>query len=162
MKAELHWIAGIPGRLAIMPRPRAGEWLADEIRSLKQQGVDVLVSMLTDEENGELELGDEAAAAKAAGLGFISFPMEDRSVPAVDEAVLSLADRLLGFVRSGQGVAVHCRGGVGRSAMLVACVLMKMGKSGGEALDLIAAARGCRVPDTDEQRDWVERIGRRE
>ena len=34
MHTELYWIPG-PwlGRLAIMPRPRGGDWLEDEIRS---------------------------------------------------------------------------------------------------------------------------------
>lgn len=159
MKAELYWIHGIEGRLAIMPRPRAGEWLADEMSSLKKQGVDVLVSMLTDEENDDLDLVGESDAARAAGMTFVSFPMEDRSIPADDAVILALADRLLALVQSGQGVAVHCRGGVGRSAMLVACVLMKMGRTPKDALDLIAETRGCRVPDTDEQKEWIERVG---
>jgi hypothetical protein len=35
-----------PGRLAIVPRPRGGDWLADEVARLKAAGVDILVSML--------------------------------------------------------------------------------------------------------------------
>jgi hypothetical protein len=34
MRAELYWIEGPwPSQLAILPRPRGGEWLEDEIRS---------------------------------------------------------------------------------------------------------------------------------
>ena len=42
----------------MLPRPRGGDWLADEIRSLRACGVDVLVSLLTGEEVGELDLAE--------------------------------------------------------------------------------------------------------
>ena len=57
MLAEVHWIKGLPCRLAILPRPRSGDWLEDEIRSLRGQGIDVLVSLLTPDETAELGLG---------------------------------------------------------------------------------------------------------
>ncbi len=31
MLAEVYWIKGLPWHLAILPRPRGGEWLGDEI-----------------------------------------------------------------------------------------------------------------------------------
>lgn len=49
MKAELFWIDGPwQGRLAVMPRPRGGDWLEDEIVSLNKMGISVLVSTLTE------------------------------------------------------------------------------------------------------------------
>ena len=60
MKADIYWIDQLaPHRLAIMPRPRGGDWLEDEIRSLRLEGVDVLVSLLTETEARELELDSE-------------------------------------------------------------------------------------------------------
>ena len=48
MNTEIYWIkAAGPGKLAVMPRPRGGDWLEDEIRGLKRFGVDILVSLLT-------------------------------------------------------------------------------------------------------------------
>src|SRR5438874_882122 len=39
MRAEIYPIAGVPfGRLAIMPRPRAGDWLPDEVASWRGAG----------------------------------------------------------------------------------------------------------------------------
>jgi hypothetical protein len=48
-----------PGRLATMARPRGGEWLTDELGSLRRAGVDVLVCALTGPEMLELGLTDE-------------------------------------------------------------------------------------------------------
>lgn len=64
-----------------MPRPRGGEWLEDEIRSLKGSRVDVVVSLLEREEMVELEILNEESHCLAAGISFLSFPIRDRSVP---------------------------------------------------------------------------------
>ena len=59
MIPEFYWIAREgPGRLAIMPRD--GDWLEDELRGLRQAGVEVLVSLLTPAEVHELGLEAEA------------------------------------------------------------------------------------------------------
>jgi protein-tyrosine phosphatase len=56
----------------------------------------------------------------------------------------------------GNAVAVHCRAGIGRSSLIAACVLVLLGFAPGMAFDLIGKARGVKVPDTEEQRDWVD------
>ena len=54
-----------PGRLAIVPRPRGGDWLEDEVRAWKEMGFDVVVSLLTRDELDELGLVAEAALSRA-------------------------------------------------------------------------------------------------
>ena len=56
-----YWVdTGNPLRLAIVPRPRGGDWLEDELDQMKRAGVDVLVSMLQVDEAVELGLSSEA------------------------------------------------------------------------------------------------------
>jgi protein-tyrosine phosphatase len=62
---------------------------------------------------------------------------------------------LANLLRGGQSVVIHCRQGVGRSALIAACVLVLNGVSVDKAFELIENARGCSVPDTEEQREWV-------
>lgn len=82
MKSNLYWVeTGAPGRLAIMARPRAGDWLVDEMRALRTAGVDLVVSLLTDEAVRELGLEEEQGACEIVGLAFSSFPIPDRDVP---------------------------------------------------------------------------------
>ncbi len=66
---EIYWIPVIAaGRLAIMPRPRSGDWLADEISAWDREGLNVVVSLLESHEVKELGLGDEATLCKATVL----------------------------------------------------------------------------------------------
>jgi protein-tyrosine phosphatase len=156
MRAEIYWVEGAwPGRLAIMPRPRGGDWLEDELRDCRRQGVATLVSLLTEEEADELDLASEAAVCRQCGMDFLNFPIMDRGVPASRQAARELAAHLRDQLRQGNTVAIHCRQGVGRSALLAACVLALLGVAQGDGWQRIGAARKCPVPDTDEQRDWV-------
>ena len=160
MLAEIYWIKNVPYRLAIMPRPRAGEWLEDEIASLRRQGVDVIVSLLTPEETAELELEQEAACCRAADIEFLSLPIEDRSVPPDPQAARVLIDRLAADLRNGRAAAIHCRVGIGRSALIATCVLARLGMSTTDAFRLIGEARHCTVPDTPEQAEWTDKFAR--
>lgn len=91
MRAELYCIGSLPYRLAIMPRPRGADWLADDVRSLREQGIGVVVSFLTDEEQDELDLTEEQELCQAQQIELRRFPVEDRSVPADADAFERLA-----------------------------------------------------------------------
>jgi protein-tyrosine phosphatase len=155
---SLYWINLDEVRLGIMPRPRGNDWLSDDLRLLRQVGVDVVVSALTSEENQELGLTEEGQECAHIGLVFVSFPIEDRSVPASHAKFGALVDRLTEYLGKGKAIAVHCRAGIGRSSMIAACVLIRKGLSLDSVFQTIEEARGCPVPDTLEQRQWVERF----
>ena len=146
------------GRLAIVPRPHGGDWLADDLRDLHRAGVTVLVSTLTAFEEAELALAEEAALAEAAGLRFQALPLPDRGVPASTAALLPTLDALVADLAGGSTVAVHCRMGIGRSSLLAAALLARLGWEADAAWRPIELARGRPVPDTDEQRAWVIQV----
>jgi protein-tyrosine phosphatase len=159
MKAEIYWIAGAPqGRLAVLPRPRGGDWLEEEVESLRLAGVDALVCLLTRTEMAELGLVDEAEVCVAHSIPFVSFPILDRGVPASFQETLTVVRQLAALLEQGKAVGIHCRQGVGRSAMIAACVLAALGESPDVAFESIAKARRCPVPDTPEQHEWVRRF----
>lgn len=156
MAAKVFWIAGPwPGRLGIVPRPRGAEWLDDEIRAWREAGIDVVVSLLDRDEQTDLGLTGESTSSTASGLAFHAFPVPDRSVPRSREAVAELADQLLDALRSGKTVAVHCRQGIGRSAMMVAAALIAAGLNPETAVNTIRQSRGLEVPETEAQHQWI-------
>jgi protein-tyrosine phosphatase len=156
MRTEIYWIDGPwPGRLAILPRPRGGDWLEDEIRSWQQANLDVVVSLLTRDEVVDLDLDREAELCQASSIQFISFPVADRSVPSSQKATLELVRSLDKILTDGKSLGIHCRQGVGRSAIIAACLLIFSGIDPELALQHMSVARGCAVPETAEQREWV-------
>ena len=122
---------------------------------MSQEGIEVLVSMLTGEEAEELGLSDESAECAAAGISFVNVAIPDRSVPSDTDAFLRSVDQLARRVREGRYLAVHCRASIGRSSVLAASILVRLGWDAETAFLAIEVARGCSVPDTPEQRQWV-------
>ena len=156
MRNVIYWIEGNwPGRLAIVPRPRGNDWLEDEVTAWQQAGLNVIVSLLESDEADDLGLHEEAALCEAAGLAFVSFPIVDRSVPVARQAAMELAARLANQLRQGKNVGVHCRQSVGRASLLTASVLIALGVNPQEALRKISEARGCPVPETAQQYEWL-------
>jgi protein-tyrosine phosphatase len=156
MRADIYWIADIPsGRLAILGRPRSGDWLSDEIADWKAAGLTDVVSLLEDREIRELDLAREAELAERAGLSFEQFSIPDRGVPASSEAAHSLWGRLETKIRSGHSVGIHCRASIGRAGWVAVGALLRLGIPASEVWQRASKARGRPVPDTDEQRLWV-------
>ena len=156
MQADLYPIKGPwPGQMAIVPRPRGADWLIDEVQSWRQAGLHVVVSLLTDSENVELGLTEESQISKDQGLDFVSFPIEDYSVPTSEESVLKLARKLDQLLSDGKHVGIHCRQSIGRSGLIAASVLVAAGETPSAAFEHVKTGRRAPVPDTEAQREWV-------
>jgi protein-tyrosine phosphatase len=155
----MYWIKNqFNLRLAIVPRPRGGDWIWDELQSCRRAGIDIVVSLLTGTEAGELGLKHEREACESAGITFVSLPIPDRGVPASRQSFKKLIEHLKKELLAGKSVGIHCRQCIGRSSLLAAALLCSFGSSADVAFAQIARYRGRAVPDTEEQREWVRRF----
>lgn len=145
-----------PGRLAIAPRPRGGDWLDDELAAWRRAGIDVVVSLLTPDEVAELDLADEAALSESHGLQFLSHPIPDYGVPSSTVAAGEIVGRIAGLLTDGRSILIHCRQGIGRAGLMAASVLRTLGLDADTAVRTVTAARGRPVPETPEQLRWVQ------
>ena len=157
MWTELHWVDGPwPGKLALAPRPRGGDWLEEEMDAWRRAGIDTVLSLLTLEEEQDLDLLREAHEANARGMKFVSLPIPDRQVPNSESEVSATLDRLDADLAAGKNVVVHCRQGIGRTGLVAACLLVTKGLTPDAAVKTLSAARGTAVPATAEQRHWID------
>ena len=150
-------VSSLPGSIFIMPKP-SGEWLTEDIGYYRSVGVDTVVSLLEPVEVVELSLQREREICAQHRIDFINLAVKDRSLPSLEEFE-DLISTIVQKLRSGKVVAVHCRAGIGRSGMVVCCALLNFGHSALSAIELVSRSRGVPVPDTTEQRDFIERIG---
>src|SRR5665213_837873 len=159
MKPKLFWIPGPwRGRLAVASRPRGGDWLEDEINGWRKADLDVVVSLLEQDEAAQFELSHEGEVAASTGIRFVSFPIPDRSVPSSTREALFLFSTIAAALEEGRNVAVHCRQGIGRSGLVAAGVLMTSGMGVDKALEVVCAARGEAVPETAAQLQWIKHL----
>ncbi len=158
----IPWINGVsPGRLAAMSHPRGGDWLEADLRAWKTAGAELIVSTLKREEIERLALDRERAFCDKLGLGFISFPVLDHGVPDSVRKTRHLAGRLARELKNGRSILVHCFAGLGRSPLIAACTMIHTGTPPQLAMERLSSARGFQVPETREQRHWVERFAAR-
>lgn len=147
-----------PGKLAIIPRPRGGDWLEDEIRGLEEEGFESVVSLLTRDETEELGLTEEATLVQSYGLQFYNYPILDLGVPDSRETGREFLETLHKELLAGNEIAVHCRGSIGRSGLVASSLLVLSGIDPTQAFRQVSIARGISAPETVEQKDWVVRL----
>ncbi len=159
MIAKVYWTQEkFPGRIALVPRPRGGDWLEDEASAWANSGLDAIVSMLELEEVESFGLEREAEFCRLNGIEFFSFPIIDRSIPALDDNLFSLLERLKMLLLQGKSVAIHCRQSIGRASLLAAFLMILFNIEPKEAFRQLSLARGLEVPETEEQRKLAEKF----
>lgn len=149
---NFSWV--IADRLAGCAMPGGGSDNPDRIRcdlrALFDSGVRVLVS---------LERTPRAfpALCRASGIESWVFVLPDFSVPAHDESFTHLVERIISAVDTGRAVCVHCRAGIGRTGLLLACVMKSYFLL--DAQQAIQSIRAVRPAiETHEQEAFVHRF----
>ena len=140
--------------LATMPYPNGDDELPAELGGLKDLGVDILVSLLEPAESEALGLSRTESLAADLALEFLSYPLTDHDVPPDPQEFANLAFDLSDRLQLGSSVAVHCVGGIGRSTLLAAAIMVDLGDDPRTLFERISSVRGYPVPDTAEQIDW--------
>lgn len=123
--------------IIMMPCPGTKEIdLESTITQLKGQGVTAILSMMTDDEMKKLNAENLPEVCQQNGLHWFNLETDDHKVPG--EKALSnwneYKDKLVGVIDQGNTVAVHCKGGTGRTGVGVAMLLLELGWKGDQAI----------------------------
>jgi ADP-ribosyl-[dinitrogen reductase] hydrolase len=94
---------------------------------------------------------------------YLRKPIRDHGLPEKREHMMEILDCLHDALRSGRPAYVHCRAGIGRTGMVVGCLLVERGLTGEQALAELARlwqqSERSRfwpsVPETDAQAEYV-------
>jgi ADP-ribosyl-[dinitrogen reductase] hydrolase len=146
-----------PGKtdLFAMSGPWAREMDTD-LAAIQAWGASALVTLVEQHELVHLGVGGLGERVHAMGLDWYHLPIQDVSIPTPEfetqwrTSGQTLRERLLG----GQSLVVHCRGGLGRTGLIAARLLIELGESPQAALRRVRAARPGAV-ETPEQEMYV-------
>jgi protein-tyrosine phosphatase len=158
---------GTPGRLGMTFAPGmwagsvGGRWerdLAADVRALEEEHeTDVLVSLMEDHEYRGYRIPELLEQESIGNIEILRFAIEDMGVPreAESERFQTFVQDVVRRLEEDQNVVVHCRGGLGRTGTLAACVLVALGRHAAD--EAIAAVREARkgTIQTREQEDFV-------
>lgn len=130
----------------------------DLLRLRDHYGVDVLVTVLEPEEMEWMGISDLREVVLQMGMESLGFALADLDAPAEDDIpeFTALLHAMLARLDAGKHVVAHCRGGLGRSGLVAASLLVLRGKTAREALDSVRRARGEGAVDMPVQEEFVE------
>jgi protein-tyrosine phosphatase len=112
-----------------------------DVARLRALGVDVLFLLVEDEELAWCRVPELPEVIPGAGIELVRFPIRDPRVPTDDAAFRAAVGDLVGRLRAGRSVAIACRGGIDRSGMAAACVLVSAGLGTADAIARVHAGR---------------------
>ena len=141
---EFYWI--LPNQLGGMQKPGLMTELDDDLKIMQQLGVNCLVSLqqkpIDPHELGKFQIEG------------VHFPIKDMGVPEIDKTFefLSLMQK---YFDEGKSVIYHCKAGMGRTGIMLACNLIFLNKiSAIKAIEKIRSINHKYI-QTDEQIEFV-------
>jgi len=136
-----------------------GAWqrnLDIDLKAVTAWDATALVTLMEDHELELLRVPDLGHKTAALGMQWFHLPIRDVSIPdaSFEAAWKTQGPALLEHLTNAQGVAVHCRGGLGRTGLIAARLLIELGEQPARALSLVRQARPGAV-ETREQEEYV-------
>jgi protein-tyrosine phosphatase/ADP-ribosylglycohydrolase len=156
-----YWVQ--PGRLLAgeYPGSMSRADAMERVQTLLRAGVSSFIDLT---EEGELPEYDRLLPELTEQrVRYRRLPVLDHSVPESAAHMTQIVDALAEELSAGRCVYLHCRAGIGRTGMAVACHLIRGGRSNEEALDHLQtlwrqserSRRWPSVPETEQQIDFV-------
>ena len=140
---------------------KGGAWVRDlalDVSAIHDWGAEVVMTLLESHEIELLEVQRLSQEVEARGMRWLHLPIPDGAIP--DEAFEARwreNDRHLhATLKRGGRVLVHCRGGLGRSGLVAARLLVESGMTPEKAILAVRQVRP-RAIETLEQEAYVLR-----
>ena len=164
---ESYWVQ--PGRLLVGEHPayQSRSTAVDRLQRFLQAGITCFVDLTETREIPTYQASLPATSWTGRSIAYLREPIRDHGLPDSREVVARVLARIDEALAAGHVVYLHCRAGIGRSALVAGCWLAsRRGTSGGtldELQDLwLQSAKSAIwpvVPETEEQaafvRDWM-------
>ena len=141
---DLLSIPGIKGKLIFTPCPGTkNSSLADSLATLKQAGASAVISLMPASElaaNGAEDIGKQC---QVQDMAWFHLPVADEQVPLEDfgQGWKACKQSILERLNAGQDIAIHCKGGSGRTGLIAARIMIEAGIPRADAIALVQALR---------------------
>ena len=105
--------------------------LATSLNEIKEAGAEAILTFMTQAELDKNGLSDIGESIKDKGMSWFHLPIIDDEAP---EAPFSSAWKTAGpavhcLIEQGKSIAVHCKGGSGRTGLISAQILLERGEA---------------------------------
>lgn len=140
---------------------RSGHWRRDldlDINHIKAWGAKAVISLMEMQELDELGVEDLPEKIWGLGMDWIHLPIVDQRAP--DESFLRrwqiFGKRIVTTLEDGERIFIHCKGGLGRTGTIAACLLIESGMTSGAAIDTVRRVRSGTIETVEQERFVLE------
>ena len=156
---DIREISVAGGTIGMCQLPgRAGDYPSD-FNKIVEWEPDLVISLTEPHEMAEFAVGSFGSDLQAQTLAWTAWPVKDYGVPDSTQATLSAGiknDARAILKRAGR-ILVHCKGGCGRTGMVVLSFMVDAGEDPDAGLIRLRVVRPCAV-ETDEQYSWASNL----
>lgn len=133
-----------PGHLIFTPCPGTRDAsLSKALATLKDAGANALITLMPDAELAANDASDLSAVCSELGLEWLHLPIADEHVPLADfdAAWARHREEIATLLDSNATLAIHCKGGSGRTGLIAARILIELGVERETAVRHVQALR---------------------
>jgi len=133
-----------PGK--VQENALTGRWnrnLTQDLGRIRDWGAAMVISLIEAQEFDELIVSDLPAQTEALGMKWRHLPIRDRYPPgdAFHQRWPTIGHEIIATLAAGQRVFIHCKGGLGRTGVVAACLLIESGIAAELSVEMVRAAR---------------------
>jgi ADP-ribosyl-[dinitrogen reductase] hydrolase len=136
----------------------SGAWdrtLDEDMEAIKAFEAAALITLMPDGELQSLRVSSGQIRDKASVLGieWFQLPIPDQGIPdrAFEAAWAVVEPRLLALLRAGRNIAIHCKGGLGRTGTIAALLLVELGADPRVAIQSVRNARAGAIENIQQE-----------
>ncbi len=137
-------IPGYAGRLMFTPCPGTkGTDVSEALTTIESAGAQVLITLMPNAELAANHADDLPARCAELGMEWLQLPVSDEQVPQADfdSAWHRHREIILARLAEGATLAIHCKGGSGRTGLIAARILIELGMPRETAVKEVQARR---------------------
>ncbi len=157
--SELFNLLDVPagGILILSAHPAHFGAVDDALLAYRAAGAKLLISLLPHHELRTLGLQSVQHCCAQAGLEWAHCPIDDFSPPGplFEQHWHGTASRVHSLLDNCEGVALHCRAGLGRTGTVAARVLIERGLCAADAIQLVRQKRPGSI-ETAKQENYLQ------
>lgn len=133
--------------------------LATDLDQIQAWGASIVVALIENHEFRLLAVNSLGRAVQDRAMAWMHLPIRDVSVPdqRFEETWKTKGKELHRRLDAGERILIHCRGGLGRTGLVAACLLVERGFPANAAIRQVRLARPHAI-ETPTQEAYVERI----
>jgi len=132
------------GSLIFTPCPGTkGVDIQTSLAQLKQAGTMAVITLMPDDEMARFEVENLPSICTRIGLQWFHLPIEDDTAPTAEfqRRWEKQKGQITTMLEKKETLAIHCRGGSGRTGLMAAIILLECGIPIGQAVSMVKGLR---------------------